>query len=126
PVVLMSACAPDQHPSTTPGTTPSVWTGSPSPSGPSHPEGGPVVPESLTTNLLAPDGTRVATGKFEFDNGYVTVTVETTGVGQLTPCFHCLHIHKVGKCEPNSVAPSGGAPGDFNSAGGYYQAPGHT
>jgi len=26
----------------------------------------------------------------------------------------------------NSVAPAGGAPGDFLSAGGHFQAPGHT
>jgi Cu-Zn family superoxide dismutase len=32
----------------------------------------------------------------------------------------------VGKCEPNSVAPAGGAPGDFLSAGGHFQAPGST
>ena len=37
--------------------------------------------------------------------------------GQLAPGFHGLHIHSVGKCEANSVAPTGGAPGDFNSAG---------
>jgi Cu-Zn family superoxide dismutase len=82
--------------------------------------------ESLTTHLKAPDGTQVATAKFEFDNGYVTVTVQTTGLGQLSPGFHGLHIHTVGKCEPNSVAPTGGAPGNFNSAGGHYQAPGHS
>ena len=75
---------------------------------------------------MSPDGKQVATAKFEFDNGYVTVTVQTTGLGQLTPGFHGMHIHNVGKCEPNSVAPTGGAPGDFLSAGGHYQAPGHT
>jgi Cu-Zn family superoxide dismutase len=32
----------------------------------------------------------------------------------------------VGKCEANSVAPTGGAPGDFNSAGGHFQVAGHT
>jgi len=85
-----------------------------------------VAPESLTTHLKAPDGTQVATAKFEFDNDYVTVTVQTTGLGQLSPGFHGLHIHKVGKCEPNSVAPTGGPPGNFLSAGGHYQAPGHT
>ena len=53
-----------------------------------------------------------------FTGGYATVTVKTIAPGQLTPGFHGLHIHSVGKCEPNSVAPTGGAPGDFNSAGG--------
>jgi superoxide dismutase, Cu-Zn family len=124
-VTLLSACTPNQPPSNTPGTTPSIWTGSPAPSS-TKATGGPGAPESLTTHLNAPDGARVATAKFEFDNGFVTVTVQTTGLGQLTPGFHGIHIHSVGKCEANSVAPTGGAPGDFLSAGGHFQAPGHT
>jgi superoxide dismutase, Cu-Zn family len=67
----------------------------------------------------------VATATFEFANGYAKITVETTGQGALTPGFHGVHIHSVGKCEANSVAPTGGAPGDFLSAGGHFQAPGH-
>ncbi|OBI47455.1 superoxide dismutase [Mycobacterium kyorinense] len=126
PVALLSACSPpNESPATSPGTTPSVWTGSPAPAN-TPPEGGPVPPDTLTAHLKAPDGTKVATAKFEFDHGYVTVTVETTGLGQLTPGFHGMHIHKVGKCEPDSVAPTGGEPGNFNSAGGHYQAPGHS
>ena len=58
--------------------------------------------------------------------GYATVTVETTGTGKLSPGFHGLHIHSVGKCEANSVAPTGGSPGDFLSAGGHFQVPGHS
>jgi Cu-Zn family superoxide dismutase len=122
---LLSACTPNQPPATSPGTTPSVWTGSPAPTK-SQPPGGPAAPQSLTTNLNTPDGARVATAKFEFDKGYVTVTVQTTGLGQLSPGFHGMHIHSVGKCEANSVAPTGGAPGDFMSAGGHFQVPGHT
>jgi Cu-Zn family superoxide dismutase len=126
PVALLSACSPPgEVPSKSPGTTPSIWTGSPEPTS-TPADGGSAAPESLTTLLRTPDGTKVATAKFEFDNGYVTVTVQTTGVGQLAPGFHGLHIHQVGKCEPNSVAPSGGTPGNFLSAGGHYQAPGHT
>jgi superoxide dismutase, Cu-Zn family len=126
PVALLSACTPNQPPAHSPGTTPPVWTGSSAPptSGPAA--GGPAAPESITTQLKAPDGSQVATAKFEFDNGYVTITVQTTGHGYLTPGFHGLHIHSVGKCEANSVAPTGGPPGDFLSAGGHYQAPGHT
>jgi superoxide dismutase, Cu-Zn family len=124
-VALLSACKPNQPPATTPGTTPSIWTGSPSPSE-TQQKGGPVAPESLTTHLIAPDGAKVATAKFEFADGYVTITVETTGQGALAPGFHGVHIHSVGKCEANSVPPTGGAPGDFLSAGGHYQAPGHT
>ena len=62
----------------------------------------------------------------DFSAGYATVTVETTGTGKLTPGFHGVHIHAAGKCEPNSVAPAGGAPGDFLSAGAHFQAPGHS
>jgi superoxide dismutase, Cu-Zn family len=124
-IALLSACKPNQPPATSPGTTPSIWTGSPSPSG-TQQKGGPVAPESLTTHLIAPDGKKVATAKFEFANGSVTITVETTGQGALTPGFHGVHVHSVGKCEANSVPPTGGAPGDFLSAGGHYQAPGHT
>ena len=65
----------------------------------------------------------MATAKFDFSNGYATVTIATTGAGRLAPGFHGVHIHKVGKCEPNSVGPTGGAPGDFLSAGGHFQAP---
>jgi Cu-Zn family superoxide dismutase len=37
-----------------------------------------------------------------------------------------MHIHSVGKCEANSVAPTGGPPGNFDSAGGHLQVGGHT
>ena len=40
-----------------------------------------MAPESLTTHLIAPDGAKVATAKFEFADGYVTITLETTGQG---------------------------------------------
>ena len=82
---------------------------------------------TLKTELHTADGRSVATATFEFANGYATVTVKTTGDHILTPGFHQMHIHAVGKCEPNSVDPmTGGAPGDFLSAGMHYQAPGHT
>ena len=124
-VALFGACSSPQKPATSPGTTPPIWTGSPSPSA-AAPNTGGAAPESLTTYLSAPDGTKVATAKFEFDEGYVKITLETTGTGQLSPGFHGVHIHSVGKCEANSTAPTGGEPGDFLSAGGHYQAPGHT
>jgi Cu-Zn family superoxide dismutase len=126
--VGLSACAPDQLPASSPGTTPAVWTGSPAPSGLAGTEGDQQQPaaQSITTQLKAPDGTRVATAKFDFSNGYATITIATTGAGQLAPGFHGVHIHKTGKCEPNSTAPTGGAPGDFLSAGGHFQTPGHS
>ncbi|KZS66658.1 superoxide dismutase[Cu-Zn] [Mycobacterium ostraviense] len=125
-VALVSACSSPQRASTTPGTTPSIWTGSPAPSeGRGNQEGVPGA-QGLTTQLRAPDGTEVATAKFEFANGFATITIVTTGTGRLAPGFHGVHIHQAGKCEPNSVAPSGGAAGDFLSAGGHFQVPGRA
>jgi Cu-Zn family superoxide dismutase len=128
PALALSACSPNEPVATQPGTTPSVWTGSPAPSasagegaGEEHASG-----EKLTAQLKNASGAEVATADFEFSPGYVTITVKTSGGGQLTPGFHGLHIHSVGKCEANSVAPTGGAPGDFESAGGHFQVPGHS
>jgi Cu-Zn family superoxide dismutase len=127
-VALVSACSSPQHASTVPGTVTAVWTGSPAPSGTAGAEGDQQQPaaQSITTQLKAPDGVRVATAKLDFSNGYATITIATTGAGELTPGFHGVHIHQAGKCEPNSTAPTGGAPGDFLSAGGHFQAPGHS
>ncbi|WP_101950497.1 superoxide dismutase family protein [Mycobacterium sp. 3519A] len=134
PLVALTACSPNEPIATQPGTTPSVWTGSPSPS-PSPTEAGgghgaqgqaAASGEKLTAQLKAADGTTVATADIEFAGGFATITVETTTPGKLAPGFHGLHIHSVGKCEANSVAPTGGAPGDFNSAGGHFQKAGHT
>jgi Cu-Zn family superoxide dismutase len=125
PVMVVSACSPNQNASTQPGTTPAVVGGSPSSSsaGTSSPSPGG---EALAAQLKAPDGRPVATATFDFTNGYVTVTVKTVTGGILAPGFHGMHVHAIGKCEPNSVAPTGGAPGNFLSAGGHFQAPGHT
>jgi Cu-Zn family superoxide dismutase len=138
PVLAMSACSNPDIPSNAPGTTPSVWTGSPAPAAPPGEEGGHgggdhgggqasgQNGQKLTADLKLADGSSVATADIEFANGYATVTVRTTTGGKLTPGFHGLHIHQVGKCEANSVAPTGGAPGDFNSAGGHFQVAGHS
>ena len=71
--------------------------------------------QTLTTQLKTADGQAVADATIDFTSGYATVTVETVGTGILSPGFHGLHIHAVGKCE-----------GDFSSAGDHFQAPGHT
>lgn len=71
--------------------------------------------ERLTTQLKTSDGTPVANATFEFANGYATVTVEAGPNQVLSPGFHALQIHSVGKCE-----------GDFDSAGSVYQAANHT
>jgi superoxide dismutase, Cu-Zn family len=134
PALVLSACSAPEQPATTAGTTPSVWTGSPAPSAPPEEHGGghggapegQASGETLTADLKLPNGTTVATAEIAFTGGYATVTVKTTGEGELAPGFHGMHIHSVGKCEANSVAPTGGAPGDFNSAGGHLQVAGHT
>jgi superoxide dismutase, Cu-Zn family len=125
PVLTLSACSPPEQPATSPGTTPSIWTGSPSPSA-SPSATAATSGEKLTAQLKLADGTPVATADIEFAGGYATVTVQTIEPGQMAPGFHGLHIHSVGKCEANSVAPAGGAPGDFNSAGAHFQKAGHT
>ncbi|CAN7208486.1 superoxide dismutase[Cu-Zn] [Mycolicibacterium frederiksbergense] len=116
-VPIAAACSPNEPVATEPGTTPPVWTGSPSPtpSGEAAEGSGATGGETLTANLATADGTEVATATIEFTDGFATVTVETTTAGELTPGFHGLHIHQVGSCE-----------GDFTSAGGHFQAEGHS
>ncbi|MEB3020511.1 superoxide dismutase[Cu-Zn] [[Mycobacterium] crassicus] len=130
PVALLAACSPNEPASDVQGTTPPVWTGAPAPSGAEHEPGGSGSSDNLVARLLTPEGGQVATATFEFSTAggkeFATVTVQTTSTGILTPGFHGLHIHGVGKCEADSVAPSGGAPGNFLSAGGHFQAPGHN
>lgn len=127
-VPIASACSPYEPVATQPGTTPSVWTGStpPSASGQAQGDTPPAAGVTLNANLKTPDGTTVATAQFAFSGDYATVTVKTVAPGLLAPGFHGLHVHAAGKCEANSVAPTGGAPGDFLSAGGHFQAAGHT
>jgi superoxide dismutase, Cu-Zn family len=126
PVVAISACSSPQHPSSQPGTTPAVQSGSPAATSSTATTSAATGAGSLTAELKTPDGKPVASATFDFTGGYVTVTVKTVAPGMLAPGFHGMHVHEIGKCEPNSVAPSGGPPGNFLSAGGHYQAPGHT
>jgi Cu-Zn family superoxide dismutase len=115
--VALSGCSSPQQSSTSSSTLPS--------SGPSSTSAAAAA-QTLSAELHTADGRSVATATFEFANSYATVTVKTTANGILTPGLHGLHIHEIGKCEPNSPDPMGGAPGDFLSAGMHYQAPGHT
>lgn len=109
-VATLSGCSPHQDASTATSSS------TPAPSG-----------QTLTAQLHAADGRAVATATFEFSGGYATVTVKTTADHILAPGFHKMHIHGVGKCEPNSVDPmEPGKSGDFLSAGMHFQAPGHT
>lgn len=142
PLALLTACSADEPIATQPGTNPPVWTGSPAPAesraGSTHGGTGHIdapaaagPTDRVTADIVAPDGTQVAAATIEFSGGFATVTVQTTGPGVLSPGPHGMHIHTVGKCEANSVAPAGGAPGDFLSAGGHFQGgganhPGHA
>ena len=91
----------------------------------SAPASGSSSAQKLTTQLNTADGKHAADATIDFTNGYASVTVETV-TGILAPGFHGLHLHAVGTCEANSVAPSGGQSADFASAGDYFQTPGHT
>ncbi|HZU50046.1 MAG TPA: superoxide dismutase family protein [Mycobacterium sp.] len=111
PVAVMSGCSKqDSNPSLTP--TSSSTSGS--------------AAQKLTTQMNTADGKHVADATIDFTSGYATVTVETVATGILTPGFHGLDIHAVGKCEANSVSQTGGQAADFASAGDLFQAPGHT
>jgi Cu-Zn family superoxide dismutase len=124
PVLALTACSPDQNPSSQPGTVPAVKTAVPAP--PSAQAVAAPGGESLAAHLKSADGRDVATATFDFTGGYITVTVKTVTAGILLPGFHGLHVHEIGKCEPNSVGPNGGQTGNFLSAGGHLQAAGHT
>ena len=114
-LAALSGCSQNQKTSETPSASP---TGTPT--------GVPAGTERLTAQLKNAEGTPVANATLDFAGGFATITVETIAAGILSPGFHGMHIHSVGRCEANSVAPAGGAAGNFNSAGGHYQAPGHT
>lgn len=100
PVAVMSGCSNQS------GTNPSATTTT---------TGSASSAQKLTTHLNTSDGKHVADATIDFTSGYATVTVETSEAGVLSPGFHGLHIHAVGKCE-----------GDFTSAGEHLQASGHT
>jgi Cu-Zn family superoxide dismutase len=109
-VAALSACSPHQEPSNATSTS------APAPGA-----------QTLIAQLHTADGRSVANATIEFAKGYATVTVKSTADHILTPGFHKMHIHGVGKCEPNSVDPmEPGQTGDFLSAGMHFQAPGHT
>lgn len=129
PVVALSACTPNEPASNVPGTTPPIWTGSPAPAGMdaghggSHGDGmsdgmahGGGMPaaapaeDTLTAVINGADGSQIAAATIAFQDGFATVTVQTTQAGRLAPGSHGMHIHNVGKCEPNSVAPAAAPP----------------
>src|ERR1700738_2754006 len=126
PLVAVSACSSSQQPSSQTSSqtssTPAVQSSAASATSSAAPAAG-----TLAAHLKTPDGKLVANATFDFSGGHATVHVETVATGILAPGSHGVHIHEFGKCEPNSLAPnSSGPPGNFLSAGGHYQAPGHT
>jgi len=121
---LIGACSSPQHATSTPGTNPAVWTGASAPGAAEAAQPAQPRAQGVAARLTGPDGAEVATAKVDFGSGYATITIATSGPGRLAPGFHGVHIHRVGKCEPNSVAPTGGAPGDFLSAGELLTVPG--
>jgi Cu-Zn family superoxide dismutase len=71
----------------------------------------------LTARLVDPAGKEVGTATFSDAEGGLEVSVEVEG---LSPGFHGLHVHAIGRCEPHSVSPTDPAmTGDFLSAGGH-------
>jgi len=139
--VGLSACSNNEEPSTTPGTTPPVWTGSPAPEGDSHGSdshgtettdgqatesngsGTSGSGGSLTADLETVSGASAGTVTFTEDGDAVEVTIAVTG---LDAGYAGVHVHENAACEPNSAAPTGGESGAFLSAGGHLQAGGHT
>jgi Cu-Zn family superoxide dismutase len=116
----LAACSNSQESSDVKGTNPPVWTGASAPptgefgaeTGDAHANPGAKV------DLKDAAGASVATANITKDGNHLQITVEAHN---LRPGFHGLHFHQVGKCETNSVAPTGGPSGDFLSAGGHLQ-----
>ncbi|MCU1643707.1 MAG: superoxide dismutase family protein [Nocardia sp.] len=115
----LAGCSNSQESSDVKGTTPPVFTSSAAPAGTA--QGGLTSPptDSVSATLKDSNGQTVGTATFGVVGNHLEVNVEAHG---LKPGFHGLHVHQFGKCEANSVAPTGGPAGDFLSAGGHFQA----
>lgn len=136
--LALTGCTPDEPRADTPGTTPAVVTGAtvpaqgpvrsldPKPHGKEETSGkGAPSAGAAEASLVKPDGSSAGKATFTEKDGVVVIDVRVTG---LPAGFHGMHIHEVGKCEPNSVAKNG-APGsatNFGSAGGHWQKAGAT
>lgn len=121
------ACTAPETASTVEGTTPAVWTGSEDPNASAveadAPDSRGSTDDMIEADFRDAEGATVGTVSIVEEDEHLRVTVEAQ---DMTPGFHGLHIHTVGTCEPNSVAPSGGDPGNFLSAGGHLQVDGRT
>ncbi|WP_026344011.1 superoxide dismutase[Cu-Zn] [Nocardia sp. BMG111209] len=123
-VLGLAACSNSQESSDVKGTTPPVWTGAAAPSGAATATGqqggehGANPGDSLKADLKDAGGASVGTVTIVKSGNHLELTIDAHGLKQ---GFHGLHFHSVGKCEANSVAPTGGPAGDFLSAGGHLQ-----
>ncbi|MEV6770472.1 superoxide dismutase family protein [Nocardia sp. NPDC051030] len=118
-VLGLTACSNGQESSEVKGTTPPVFTSASAPAGTPEGLGNTSEPrDSVSATLKDSNGVSVGSATFTNKGGHLEVVVEAHG---LKPGFHGLHLHQNGKCEPNSMPPNGGAPGDFLSAGGHFQ-----
>lgn len=74
----------------------------------------------LTARLVDPEGGEVGVATLTPVEDGMQVDVRVTG---LPPGFHGLHVHAVGRCEPDSASPTDPSmTGDFLSAGGHVGA----
>ncbi|MEV6137244.1 superoxide dismutase family protein [Nocardia sp. NPDC051990] len=114
----LAACSNSQESSDVQGTTPPVWTGASAPPASAFgtETGAPNANTGVKVDLKDPAGASVGVANITKDGNHLQVSIEAHG---LRPGFHGVHIHQFGKCEPNSVAPTGGPSGDFLSAGGH-------
>lgn len=73
-------------------------------------------------DLVKPDGSGAGRVDVTQTGDKMQIVLEATG---LTPGFHGLHLHAVGKCEPKSADPSDPTKtGDFLSSGGHLDSTG--
>jgi len=114
----LAACSNGQESSDVKGTTPPVWTGTSGAPVVNGPSAAATPDDSVSVQLKDPSGADVGTATITKSGTHLELAVDANG---LKPGFHGLHIHQIGKCEANSEAPAGGAPGNFLSAGGHLQ-----
>ncbi len=109
----LTGCSGTSTPAATNGTTAADTTGTPGANG----------AQVLTSgDLVTADGSNAGKVEVTEVDGGLQFTIEATG---LTPGFHGLHLHAIGKCEPKSPDPANPTnTGDFLSSGGHLDASG--
>jgi Cu-Zn family superoxide dismutase len=80
--------------------------------------------DALSAPLIDAGGAERGTVEVSFTTDGATLTVQATG---LPPGLHGLHVHKTGRCEPDSADPTKpDKKGAFLSAGGHLAAEGQV